>query len=168
MLKVYLASDNPVKVAAVQKVIPEYPVYPQAVKTGCPEQPLSAAETLAGAKARAEALPTGAIRIGLESGVTRFAGGYFLLNFGCLITEDDRYIYGASYALPLPEAIGAALYTEQKPLNIVAGRYFDAPELGRTGGIVQYLTAGALSREAVMENLVKILWGQYRREQCAE
>ena len=106
-MKVYVGSQNKVKVGAVEDVLSEfcYEVIGVAVDSKVDSQPKSDYETITGAFNRANALPKDGLRIGLEAGVELLDNILYLTNFGVLIDDEENIYKAGGTRLPLPKEI---------------------------------------------------------------
>ncbi len=110
MLKIIVASQNPVKLAAVKEAftsvsVHEFEVFGVSVNSGVGDQPMSDHETLTGARNRVHLAkmeyPGADFYVGLEGGVEETALG--LLAFAWMVISDGKKIgqaRTASFLLP--------------------------------------------------------------------
>ncbi len=174
-MRIVVGSTNPVKIYAVREVFAEYfpgsEVVGVAVATGVSEQPISEAETIAGAKNRALAAlnsdPASEYGVGLEGGVTEVDGELFECAWAAIITKNLKLKnQNQNEKLKNYEiGLGGGLYFEIPPK--VAARIRAGEELGpimeelmrydvkRNEGAIGVLTKGKLTRQAAYEQIVK-------------
>ena len=159
---VVVGSRNPVKVAAVRAVLEragrDARVTGVAVGSGVPDQPWGDAETIAGARTRAEraleATPAAALAVGLEGGVVAEPDGR-LRTCAWAVVLDRTGIegVGGSLSMPLPARVAARLRAgEELGLAMDAEAQVTGTRTGR--GAVGILTAGLVDRQAAYEHLV--------------
>jgi inosine/xanthosine triphosphatase len=157
-----VASHNPVKIeaarAAVQRLFPEvaWRVVPVAVASGVADQPLTAAETLAGAlnrtRAAQQAVPEGTLWIGLEGGVEPAEPG--LAAFAWVVVRSATQTGQArSGTFFLPPAV-ADLVQQGLELGEADDRVFGHTNSKQQGGAVGLLTHQVLTRQALYEQAV--------------
>jgi len=161
MYKVYVGTKNPVKLEAVRKVLSDFEVIGLDVNSGVGSQPLSDEETIIGARNRAESLPKGYFRIGLEAGVQECLGVLYLVNWGVLIDEKDNYYYAGGTRIPLPKFIKDKLFTEGKELAEVMDEYFNTVNIKHHEGAIGIFTNSLVKRVDIFVHIVKLLYGQY-------
>jgi len=161
MSKVYVGTTNPVKLEAVKLVLSSYDVIGLDVASGVSRQPFSDEETIQGAKNRAENLPQGALRIGLEAGVQECMGILYLVNWGVLIDENDNYYYAGGTRIPLPRFVKEKLATEKKELAEIMDEYYHTHDIKHHGGAISFFTNSQVKRVDIFYHIVKLLYGQY-------
>lgn len=161
MFKAFVGTTNRVKIEAVKAVLTEYDVIGIEVNSGIGPQPKSDEETILGAYNRAQGLPQGGLRFGLEAGVEKHNGMIFLVNWGVLIDEDDNVYYGGGTRLPLPQAIGERLYHEEVELATLIDEYYHREDIKHQEGAVGILTNNYVRRVDIFIHIVRILYGQY-------
>ncbi len=125
-----------------------------AVSSGVPEQPVGDDETRRGAlnRARGALAAAGAdLSVGIEAGVAFAAhGGAEAMGYCAAVSRWGRTSVVRMPALPLPPALAAALRqgAELGPLvDQLSGQVLSKQQ----GGLVGYLTRGAVHRQAVTE-----------------
>ncbi len=158
MLRVVVASGNPVKVAAAQAAFAS--VFPRArlemlrasVASGVSDQPASDAETRRGARNRAvnarRARPEGDFWVGLEGGIEVI--GERLMGFAWMaVTGRCGHLSEArSVTLPLPPGV-RALVEEGLELGDANDRVFATANSKQAGGAFGLLTGGLHTRQSV-------------------
>lgn len=161
MSKVYVGSTNPVKLKAVATVFSDFEVIGLDVDSKVGNQPLSDQETIKGAINRAQSLPRGHLRIGLEAGVEESLGILFLVNWGVLIDEDDHHYYAGGTRIPLPKFIKDKLFYEKKELATVIDEYYQTTNIKHHEGAIGIYTNSLVKRIDIFIHIVKLLYGQY-------
>ncbi|MDD3999999.1 MAG: DUF84 family protein [Bacilli bacterium] len=164
MNKCYLGSKNKAKIAAVKEVLNDYEVIALDVDSGVNKQPLSDSETIQGATFRALALPKGGIRIGLEAGVQLHADKLFLVNWGVLLDDKGKFYYAGGTRIPLPEFIKKRILNDDLELAEVMDEYLNEDDIRSRDGAIGYFTASLVNRKDIFVHIVKLLYGQYRKE----
>ncbi|HEY8416407.1 MAG TPA: inosine/xanthosine triphosphatase [Limnochordales bacterium] len=156
-----VGSTNPAKVGAVQAIaqraFPGARVVPLAVASGVAGQPLSAAETAAGARTRAlaalKAVPEAAYGIGLEGGLEPTPGGGDVVNCCAVAARDGRVSVAWGVRFPLPPAVVRRLLAGEElgpVIDEISGVAAGKGLLGAVG----VLTGGLVTREAMWEQAV--------------
>ena len=160
MKKIYVASLNKAKLEAVKIVFNDYEVIPVEVHMDI-NQPLTDSETLEFAKKRANMLK-GEYRLGLEAGVTILNDKCFLVNYGVLIDfNGNEYSAGGSY-FELPDIIREELYQNKLVLKDAMTKHYKE-EMKETGGAIEILTEGLVTRVDIFVNILKMLRGKLER-----
>lgn len=156
-MKIAVGSTNPVKVKAVQDMIPLYDLFVGAeiisvnVPSQVSEQPKSIGETVQGAKNRALAAFQGNdLGFGLESGLIEVPGTKTgMMDCGvCAIYDGEDYAIGISSAFECPPKVMELVHAEDLDLNQA---FFRAgltknPKVGSAEGAVGLLTKGRVTR----------------------
>ena len=158
--KLYLASLNFAKIEATKKVFNECEIIPTQVDINISTQPLSDLETIGCARKRALALPKG-YRLGLEAGVTIVGDICFLVNYGVLIDPNDNEYYAGGSYLPLPNFIKDELYNHLELKEAMTKHYGDI--LKESGGTIEILTNGEVSRVDIFTHINLILIGELKK-----
>lgn len=158
--RVAVGSANPVKLAAARAVLawaaPAALVDAHAVPSGVPDQPFGDAETIAGARARAQRAREAAdadLGVGLEGGVVDSPEGMRTCAWCVVVHRDGREGVGGSLAMPLPEAV-AQMIRGGEELGHAMDRLVAARGTKHGKGAVGILTAGRIDRQAAYEVLV--------------
>jgi inosine/xanthosine triphosphatase len=159
--RVVVGSGNPVKVAAVRAVVrrirADAAVRGVAVPSGVPDQPWGDAETIAGARTRAEgalaADPEAALAVGLEGGVVADGRNVRTCAWAVALDRAGRHGTGGSLAMPLPAAV-AAMLADGDELGPAMDRFARTTGTKYGRGAVGILTAGLIDRQAAYEPLV--------------
>ncbi|RKF21483.1 non-canonical purine NTP phosphatase [Alginatibacterium sediminis] len=158
LIRVVVASQNPVKVAAIRNAIAAY--NPQAqlevqgidAPSGVREQPLSNAETRLGALNRLEFCQTkhqADYYAAIEGGVDNFEDGP--ATFAYVVIADGRQTsVGRGAQLPLPMSVYQSL-CEGQELGPLMDQLFNTHNIKQKGGAIGLLTNGLASRQGNYE-----------------
>lgn len=133
----------------VQRQWPDAIVIPVDVATGVSEMPMSDAESLAGAKNRAQAALAQAqadLGVGLEGGVNPEPIGLVLHGWVVVVDGHGRTGIGGAGRLPLPETIARRVLAGEE-LGPVMDAVLGQTEVRKQGGAVGALTAGLVLRQ---------------------
>ncbi|GHA50643.1 inosine/xanthosine triphosphatase [Photobacterium aphoticum] len=153
---VIVASTNPAKISAVEHAFAQafpdhaFTFHGVSVASGVSEQPMTADETLQGARTRVhnakQAMPDADYYVGLEAGLDGD------LTFAWMVIEDARQRRGEarSASLPLPPAALAQLHQGQE-LGDVMDAMFNQTNIKQKGGAIALLTHHLLSRSSVYQ-----------------
>ncbi len=157
---VVVGSTNPVKLAAVRAVIgrlaPAAQVDGTAVASGVPDQPISDAETIAGATNRARAARAALyadLGIGIEGGVVETGEGMRTCAWAVVVGRDGVPHVGGSLSMPLPDAV-AALIRDGVELGHAIDRLVGTTNIKHGAGAVGILTEGLVNRQAAYETIL--------------
>jgi len=152
-MKIAVGSLNPVKVAAVaavfRRVWPEAEIVPVSVPSGVSAMPMTDAETLAGARNRANAARTAlaaAFGVGLEGGVHPEPFGLALQGWVVVVDGYGREGIGGAARLPLPEHIAQRVQRGEE-LGQVMDDVLGDHNTKQKGGAVGALTNGLALRQ---------------------
>lgn len=157
-MKVAIASGNPVKIAAARAacaaVFPaeEIEFVPVAARSGVSDQPMSDAETRAGAENRAAHAasmePGSDLSIGIEGGVERLGGQ--LMAFAWMVVRHASGVTAGArtVTLPLPPAV-RDLVDAGVELGDANDRVFATVNSKQGGGAFGLLSDGLYTRESV-------------------
>lgn len=162
MMRVVVASLNPVKIAAVQQALErlfpdqKWEVVGQAVESGVSDQPCSDAETLQGARQRAwrarERFPEAGLWVGIEGGVQEQAEG--MASFAWVVVcSRERIGQARSGTFFLPPAV-ANRVREGYELGEADDMVFGLQHSKQRMGAVGLLTQGAIDRTALYRHAV--------------
>ncbi|ASS98504.1 MULTISPECIES: DUF84 family protein [Geobacillus] len=162
---VAVGTNNEAKIAAVRAVLSEteYRIVSLEVPSGVSAQPLSDEETRLGAIGRAKRVLEAAkadIGIGLEGGVTKIDGQWWLCNWGALADRNGVVVAAAGARLALPPDIEAGIEAGRE-LGDVMEAYTGRRNVRRKEGAVGVLTNGRVGRSAMFSHIVELLAGQY-------
>ena len=157
-LKVVVTSFNPVKIEAVKGAFAsQFPdrsvrITPLDVESGVADQPMSDAETLAGARNRIAAarlkVPDADFWVGLEGGLDYFDGRLMAFAWMAVAGPKGRVSETRSPTLPLPPQV-QALVAEGLELGTANDRVFSTLNSKQAGGAYGLLTGGAMTRESI-------------------
>ena len=150
-MRVVVGSTNPAKIEAVKiafsKYFDEFEVEGVGVSSGVAEQPVDE-NTLAGARNRARALRhlKADFFVGLESGIMKMHGVWFIFGYTVVMDGKGREGIGTTPMLQVPSSILDELLSGVE-LGPIAGRVTGDPDVKKKGGIVSYLTKGVIDRK---------------------
>ncbi|MBL8961305.1 MAG: DUF84 family protein [Gemmatimonadetes bacterium] len=160
MPMIAVGSLNPVKVRAVASVVRRwgagYDVEGVGVASGVPDQPWGDAQTIAGARARAERAreALGAeVGLGLEGGVVDAPEGLRTCAWAVAAFANGTTSVGGSLSMPLPPGV-ATLVREGMELGHAMDAYCATTGTKHGAGAVGILTAGLVDRAQAYEVLV--------------
>lgn len=170
--QVVVASRNPVKVAAVEggfgALFPDKRIHSEgvAVPSGVADQPMSDAETLCGARHRAEAArqrcPEADFWLGLEGGLEDRDG--ILAAFAWVVAlgpgEGAGQSRTACFELPPPVA---QLVRQGLELGEADDRVFGRQDSKRRGGAVGLLTDDAIDRRGLYQPAVSLALLRFKK-----
>ncbi|WP_163934238.1 inosine/xanthosine triphosphatase [Paraferrimonas sp. SM1919] len=156
-LRIAIGSHNPVKIGAVESAFnslyPEQQLdfLPASVPSLVSDQPMSEAETKAGAVNRAQnlatILPDCDFYVGLEGGVDLIDDLPFTFAYIAVLHKQQVY-FSRSSALPLPKQVYTRLQQGEE-LGTVMDDLFQQTNIKQKGGAIGVLTKGHSSRQAV-------------------
>lgn len=168
VMKAIVGSRNPVKIAAARAVLSR--VYSDAVRveavsveSGVPDQPWGDAQTLRGARRRAEAaLLSGdaTLGVGLEAGLIEVGGDVFTCAWCAVRHRDGRQgvAGGANLLLPPPVAEAVRAGAELGPtMDALTGLH--KTKHGR--GAIGILTREHLDRQSSYEHLLTLAMARF-------
>lgn len=154
---VAVGSTNPVKVAAVRRVLerlmPSIRVDGVATASGVPDQPHGDDETIRGATNRAKAAlaATGAdLGVGIEGGVVDAPAGMRTCAWAVVATPQGAVHVGGSLSMPLPDAV-AALIRAGEELGPAIDQLVGTSNIKHGAGAVGVLTEGLVTRQQAYE-----------------
>ncbi|MCO4322664.1 inosine/xanthosine triphosphatase [Aliidiomarina quisquiliarum] len=155
VLKVIVGSNNPVKInsakAAIQAAFPTHVVSAEGVQapSAVSDQPMSEAETLAGARNRVSfcrANYNADFYVAFEGGVERF--DYGIATFAYVVVANEHYEQvGRTSDLPIPDVFYAQLLAGYE-LGDVLDQHFNTENVKQKGGAIALLTHGLETRES--------------------
>lgn len=165
-MHVAIGSKNPVKLKAVERVLPDAETTAVAVDSGVPEQPWGRAETVRGAGNRADAALSGTdgdYGVGVEGGVAEreVPGGVWLIMWAA-VTDGQTTHFGAGPSIRLPDAVAERL-RDGEELGPVLDDEFDREELAKQEGAIGVYTAGRVGRTDALEDAVAGAFGPFLR-----
>ena len=157
MPRITVASLNPVKLRAAQagfqRIFPQqrFSVSGAAVPSGVPDQPMSLAETLLGARNRAEnaraAQPGSDYWVGIEGGIDDSPLGMSCFARVHIISRDGRAGLGQTAVFYLPREV-AELVRAGLELGHADDRVFGRDNSKQANGAIGILTDDVVDREA--------------------
>lgn len=170
--KVVVASRNPVKIKAalggLQRMFPacQFTVEAVSVPSGVADQPMSDAETLAGAINRVDsarvAIPAADFWVGIEGGVDYMHGE--LTAFAWVVVRSEKLVGKArSGAFFLPQAV-TELVEQGIELGTADDMVFSRSNSKQEGGAIGILTANALDRQQLYEQAVMLALVPFKNE----
>lgn len=164
-MNIAIGTKNPTKVNAVKNVFgQEITYYSFDVPSGVSSQPFSDEETIQGAINRSEKVCKDEIDlgIGLEGGVTETDYGLFLCNWGALSSRSlEKPIIAGGARILLPEEIARVLKEEKIELAEAMERFTKKEDVRSNEGAIGIFTSEILTRTAMFEQVVRMLYGQY-------
>jgi inosine/xanthosine triphosphatase len=165
-MRVAVGSRNPVKVAAVERALPDATVEAVGVDSGVPEQPWGHAETRTGAenRARRALAPAFDLGVGIEGGVARYddTDGLFLVMWAA-VTDGDRLEVGVGPGLRLPDAVADRVESGEE-LGPVMDDVVGESDVKRDQGAAGVLTDGIVDRESCLRHAVAGALGPFRTD----
>ena len=157
-LSVVVTSFNPVKIEAVKQAFAgQFPghrvsIEPLSVESGVADQPMTDAETLAGARNRVAGarlkMPHADYWVGLEGGLDYFDGRLMAFAWMAVAGPGGRQSETRSPTLPLPPQV-QALVAQGLELGAANDRVFSTLNSKQAGGAYGLLTGGAMTRESI-------------------
>lgn len=160
MIKVAVASSNPVKIQATKSAFLEY--YKQVeiveikINLNIPNQPIGL-ETFEGAEIRAMYIFTSKnnfdFYIGIEGGIIELYNNWFSFGVSCAVDRSGRKSFGTSILFPLPEKIIKDLKRGFE-LGEIIDKYEGKRDTKKEGGAISFLTNGILKREHIYKEAV--------------
>ncbi|WP_424019773.1 DUF84 family protein [Halorientalis pallida] len=166
-MRVAVGSENPVKVAATRRALPDAVAEPVDVASGVPEQPRGRDQTISGARNRAEAAlaaTDAALGVGIEGGVARVEGtdGLFLIMWAA-VTDGERWGVGGGPSLRLPDDV-AARVADGAELGPVMDDLLDTEGVAEREGAAGVLTGERIDRESALVHAVASAAGPFVTE----
>ncbi len=163
-MKVCVASENPVKLAAVKEAFlnffDEVSIIGIKVDSGVPEQPVQE-ETFIGAKNRAVKLLEQNLEaeyfVGVEGGIAKYFNRWFA--FGCMyiVDKNGRDFFGTSPHFELPEKVVEKLLKGEE-LGDVIDKITGDKNSKQKGGAIGFLSNGVMDRkELYISGLINAL-----------
>ncbi|WP_299266401.1 inosine/xanthosine triphosphatase [Halorientalis sp.] len=167
-MRVAVGSENPVKVAATERTLPDAVAEPVDVESGVPEQPRGYDQTIAGARNRAgDALAATdvALGVGIEGGVARIEGtdGLFLIMWAA-VTDGTDWGVGSGPSLRLPENVATRVEAGAE-LGPVMDDLLDTDGVAEREGAAGVLTGKRIDRESAVVHAVASAAGPFVTEQ---
>lgn len=168
MIKIFVGSQNPVKIEAVRdsfiKYFDEVEVEGINVQSGVHDQPVND-DTFIGAKNRASSLKEMAEEkklkadffVGIEGGISKLHEKWFALGVMCVINKEGKIGYGTSPLFELPVNITEELLGGTE-LGDVMDRLTGEGNTKQKGGAIGFFTRGVMDRkELYVHGLVTAL-----------
>lgn len=163
-MRVVVASNNPVKLAATKEAFeayfPDVRVEGVAVDSDVPDQPIGA-QTLQGARNRAAAARHAVAGesfeycVGIEGGIVEVEDRWFALGWMCLVDAQGRESFGASPWFELPSAVVEELLRGRE-LGVVIDRLTGARDSKKAGGAIGHFTGGVVDRQSLYAAGLKV------------
>jgi len=163
-MRVVVASNNPVKLAATQEAFDAYfadvRVEGLAGDSDVPEQPVGA-QTLQGARNRARAARRALAGesfdycVGIEGGIVEVEERWFALGWMCLVDAPGHECFGASPWFELPAAVIEELLGGTE-LGVVMDRLTGAHASKQAGGAIGHFTGGVVDRQSLYAAGLKV------------
>ena len=157
MPKIAVASLNPVKLRAAKKaferLFPDqrFSVSGAALPSGVPDQPMSLAETMTGARNRAHnarrALPDAQFWVGIEGGIEDSPLGMTCFARVHVLGADGREGLGQTAVFYLPREV-AALVRQGVELGLADDQVFGRDNSKQANGAIGILSDDVIDREA--------------------
>ena len=150
-IKIYVGSENPVKVRAVEKAFSRFfsdlLVIGERVESNVPEEPIDD-EIWRGAENRARALMKHEADyfVGIEGGISRLYGRWFEFGVVCIISSDGKTSFGGAPFFPLPDYIVERLLNREE-LSSVMDEIAGTKDIGMKNGAVGFFTNNIITRE---------------------
>lgn len=173
-MKITIGTKNKAKGLAVQTICNEFlenAVFTMLdVPSNVAAQPIGDDETLQGAKNRAElamAETQSDLAFGLEGGVKLFDGAFYVCNWGVLLSKNGQQFIAGGAQFPLPEEVRQSIQLGEE-LGPVMDRYTKQSGIRHHEGAIGVFTNGLVNRAEMFEHVVKILIGQYLKENSRE
>ena len=162
MIKIVLASNNPVKIQAVkngfQKMFPgeKFEIVAAAVKSGVSDQPISETETLQGAMNRADranrAIPSADFWIGIEGGIQNDKDGTAAYAW-IVVKSNDLVGKSRTGTFYLPQIV-SKLLNDGLELGEADDIVFQQTDSKRKNGAIGILTGNVITRSELYEHAV--------------
>lgn len=168
-MRIAVGSRNPVKVGAVADAMaavwPDDPatITGVDVPSGVRDQPMSFAETLAGARQRARlarAAHDAAYGIGIESGLGEVDGTWYSMAWIVAIDEAGREGHASTSFVPLPPRL-LALVHDGLELGAAIDRVVGGTNTKQRGGMTGMLTRNVLTRREVFRNALIVAFAPF-------
>jgi inosine/xanthosine triphosphatase len=154
MLRVVVASTNPVKIESARRGIAalynEVEAFGVEVASGVPAQPVGTDETLRGAVNRAHAAraldPDAAFAVGIEGGVEMVGDDLLAMAWVVIVDRAGMVGKARSGSFVLPREVAALMREEGLELGDADDRVFGQSDSKRKNGSVGLLTGDAITR----------------------
>ena len=166
-MHVAVGSENPVKIDAVARLLPDARVSAVAVDSGVPEQPRGREETVEGAQNRAEAAldaPDAALGVGLEGGVAdRDRPSGLWLVMWAAVTDGTEMSFGSGPSIRLPDAVADRVRAGRE-LGPVLDEELGRADVSEQEGAIGVYTDGNVTRADALASGVAGALGPLRRD----
>jgi len=163
-LVIAAGTTNPSKLAGIREAFNELlgvsiKVFPVAVNSGVPPQPLGINEILLGAKNRClqafSAIKDADFGVGVEAGIYRVEDRYYDVQVAVVRDSHGLMSVGFSPSFQVPPPFAEALVNgEAEELEVVVDKYFGTKDIGEKGGLIKILTKGVVTREHLTRDAV--------------
>lgn len=166
-MHVAVGSENPVKIGAVRRLLPDATVTAVGVESGVAEQPRGREETVHGAENRARAALSATdatLGIGIEGGVEEreHPSGLWLIMWAA-VTDGTETAFGAGPSIRLPDAVALRVRDGQE-LGPALDDLLDRDNVSEQEGAIGVYTDGNVSREDALRDAVACALGPFQRE----
>jgi len=165
-MHVAIGSTNPVKVNAVERVLPDARTTSVAVDSGVSDQPWGRAETVRGARnraVRALAATDADYGAGIEGGVAEreVPGGLWLVMWAAVTDGTDIHL-GAGPSIRLPGPVARRL-RDGEELGQILDDELGREAVGKQEGAIGVYTDGRLGRADALADAVACAFGPFLR-----
>jgi inosine/xanthosine triphosphatase len=165
-MKIYVGSKNPVKIDAVgeafRKYFPQVEIDSKETPSGVHAQPVND-DVFLGAYNRAKDLTSenADYYVGIEGGILKQHGCWFLTTIVCIIDKEGKAGYGIGPGIEMPQSFVDEMLSGVE-LGIIADRLAGHANMKQQGGITEILTKGITKRkdptvQAVIRALVPFI-----------
>ncbi len=165
-MRITIGSKNQVKVDAVKEIIRDYSFLSGAevlaldIPSGVYKQPKSLDETLRGAMGRAKnAFQDSDYSFGIESGLMKvpYTKTGYMNVCACAIYDGKNYHLGISSAFEYPTNVTKLVFSEGLEIDeaIYKTGLTKNKRIGRSGGVIGYLTKGRLKRKEYIKQAIR-------------
>jgi inosine/xanthosine triphosphatase len=166
-MHVAIGSTNPVKLNAVERVVPAAETSAVGVDSGVPEQPWGREETVQGARNRATAALSATdadYGVGIEGGVAErdVPGGVWLVMWAA-VTDGTTTRFGAGPSIRLPDTVARRL-RDGAELGPLLDEELGRAEIAKQEGAIGVYTDGHVSRTDALVDAVAGAFGPFLRE----
>jgi len=158
-----LGSTSQEKISYLKKIFGknkiEAEVFPVAVESGVPDQPMGKEIVVKGAKNRAlhalRKISEAEIGVGMEGGLVRKKGNFYLFCAAAIINREENFFLGVSKELPLPQEVSWQI-EEKKEFGVVIRDY--ASKKGKDKDVEELI-----SREKSFSRALQQALDQYKK-----
>lgn len=165
-MRINVGSKNQVKVDAVKEIIKDYDflskteVFSLEAPSGVYKQPKSIDETVEGAKNRARnAFQHCEYSFGIESGLMKvpYSKTGYMNVCACVIYDGKDYHLGLSSAFEYPTKVTNLVFSDNLEIDeaIYKAGLTNDKRIGRSGGVIGYLTKGRLTRKEYIKQAIR-------------